>query len=81
MEGRIFLKDYYIKEEDFFEDALDDYFSNTFHILSGMEEKDLEKIKISLSWLVKNRTNVKIHYLKDYENKEALINNFKFSNR
>ena len=58
---------------------LDDYFDNTFHLLDGMEEKDLEKIKISLRWLVKNRNKVKIHYLRDYESKEELFKNLKFN--
>lgn len=78
LEGKVFLKDYYLKEQDFFEVALDDYFDNTFHLLDGMENKDLEKIKISLSWLVKNRNKVKIHYLRDYETKDVLFMNLKF---
>ena len=79
LEGKVFIKDYYIKEEDFFNVALDDYFENTFNLLSGMENKDLEKIKISLSWLVKNRNKVKIHYLRDYETKSELFQKLKFS--
>jgi len=79
LEGKVFLKDYYLKEQDFFEVALDDYFDNTFHLLAGMEDKDLEKIKISLSWLVKNRNKVKIHYLNDYETKSELFRNLKFN--
>lgn len=79
LEGKVFLRDYHIKEEDFFDVALDDYFENTFHLLSGMENKDLEKIKISLSWLVKNRNKVKIHYLQDFESKEELFQNLKFN--
>ncbi len=79
LEGKVFLKDYYLKEQDFFEVALDDYFDNTFHLLDGMADKDLEKIKISLSWLVKNRNKVKIHYLKDYETKQELFANLKFT--
>ncbi len=78
LEGKVFLKDYYIKEQDFFDVALDDYFDNTFHLLAGMEKKDLEKIKISLSWLVKNRNKVKVHYLKDYESKLELFTKLKF---
>lgn len=80
LEGKVFIKDYHLKEQDFFEVALDDYYDNTFHLLDGMQDKDLEKIKISLSWLVKNRNKVKIHYLKDFETKEELFKNLKFSN-
>ncbi len=73
LEGKVFLKDYYIKEQDFFDVALEDFFENTIHLLAGMENRDLEKIKISLSWLIKNRNKVKIHYLKDYNTKEELF--------
>jgi len=78
LEGKVFLKDYYLKEQDFFDVALEDYFENTIHLLAGMQNKDLEKIKISLSWLVKNRAQIKIHYLKDYKNKAELFTKLKF---
>ncbi len=78
LEGKVFLKDYYIKEQDFFDVALEDFFENTIHLLAGMENRDLEKIKISLSWLVKNRNKVKIHYLKDYNTKEELFVQLQF---
>lgn len=78
LEGKVFLKDYYLKDQDYFEVALDDYFEHTIHLLAGMEDKDLEKIKISLSWLVKNRNKIKIHYLKDYGSKKELSINLKF---
>lgn len=77
LEGKVFIRNYYLKEEDYFDVALDDYFDKTFHLLAGMEDKDLEKIKISLSWLVKNRNKVKIYYLKDYSSKEDLFKNLK----
>ncbi|MBK8945690.1 MAG: GIY-YIG nuclease family protein [Ignavibacteriae bacterium] len=80
LEGRVYIKDYFLKDQDFFDAALDDYFENTFQLLTGMEEKDLEKIKISLSWLVKNRNKIKVHYLKDYISKEDLYRNVKFQN-
>ncbi len=78
LEGRVFLKNYYLKEQDFFDVALEDYFDNTLHLLAGMEDKDLEKIKISLSWLVKNRGKVKVHYLKNYRTMEELATQLKF---
>lgn len=78
LEGKVYIRNYYLKDQDYFDIALDDYFENTLHLLTEMENKDLEKIKISLSWLVKNRTNVKIHYLKDFKNREELALNLKF---
>ncbi|MBK7103897.1 MAG: GIY-YIG nuclease family protein [Ignavibacteriae bacterium] len=79
LEGRVYIKDYHIKEQDFFEMALDDYFENTFQLLSEMEDRDLEKIKISLSWLVKNRNKIKVHYLQNYNSKEELFRQLKYS--
>jgi hypothetical protein len=38
-------------------------------------EEDLEKLKISLNWLIKNRNNVRIFYLKEYLNKADLLLN------
>lgn len=78
IDGRVYLKDYYVKEQDYFEMALDDYFENTLQLLSGMEDRDLEKIKISLSWMVNNRNKVKVHYLNDYQNKFDLFSQLKF---
>ncbi|KAA0245864.1 MAG: hypothetical protein EDM72_06740, partial [Chlorobiota bacterium] len=37
-------------------------------------EEDLEKMKISLNWLTKNRNKVRIFYLKDFQSKEELFN-------
>ncbi|MHB1688783.1 MAG: exonuclease domain-containing protein [Ignavibacteriaceae bacterium] len=70
--GKIFIKKYALKEKDYFEEALDDYFEKTIYrnVLPG--EEDLEKIKITLNWLIKNRNKVRTFYLKDYQSKQEL---------
>ncbi len=73
IEGKLFLKDYYLKDQDYFDDALDDFFNHTFQLLSEPDSKHLERIKISLSWLVKNRNRVQIYYLNDFNSKEELF--------
>ncbi|MCH7827821.1 MAG: hypothetical protein IIC75_07615, partial [Bacteroidetes bacterium] len=35
-------------------------------------DEDLEKMKIALNWLIKNRNKVRIFYLKNYSTKEEL---------
>jgi hypothetical protein len=35
-------------------------------------EEDLEKMKITLNWLIKNRNKVRCFYLKEFNNKEEL---------
>ena len=74
LEGKYFIKKNTLKERDSFEDALDDFYSHTTRIDINPTEEDLEKIKISLNWLAKNRNKVRIFYLKEFGSKEELFN-------
>lgn len=67
IEGKVFIRDYFVNEENLFETALEDYYSGTINLFPGMEKKDLEQTKIILAWIVKNRERIKIYYLKDYD--------------
>jgi len=71
--GKIYIKKYAISNKDYFDEALDDYFENTIHQNSLPDEEDLEKMKITLNWLIKNRNKVKTFYLKEYKTKEELF--------
>ena len=47
------------------------------------EDEDLEKMKITLNWLIKNRNKVRTFYLKDYKSKSELytqLTNNNFNN-
>ena len=70
--GKPFLKTYIHSKDGLFEDAIDDYFSGTLNLQIMPSEEDLEKMKISLNWLIKNRNKVRIFYLKDYTSREEL---------
>ena len=70
--GKLFLKTYIHSKDGLFEDAIDDYFSGTLNLQIMPSEEDLEKMKISLNWLIKNRNKVRIYYLKDYTSREEL---------
>ncbi|MBU2492623.1 MAG: GIY-YIG nuclease family protein [Bacteroidetes bacterium] len=72
LEGKVFIKDYLLNEKDYFETALEDYFQGSIHLFQNINSKDLEKIKIAVAWMVKNRNNIKIYYLKDYDSYEDL---------
>ncbi len=72
IEGKVIIKGKALNEDKLFETALDDYFSGTLHLFKGIDDKDLERMKIMLSWLVKNRTRVSIFYLENYSSKEEL---------
>jgi DNA polymerase-3 subunit epsilon len=71
--GRIFIKKYSLKDRDYFEEAIDDYYENTLYISALPNDEDLEKMKITLNWMIKNRNKVRIFYLKEYENKRELF--------
>lgn len=73
LEGKYFIKKNSSTLIDSFENALDDYYSHTNRIDINPTEEDLEKMKISLNWLAKNRNKVRIFYLKDYSSKEELF--------
>jgi hypothetical protein len=61
-----------MKKRDLFEDAIDDYFAQTIQTDMLPNEEDLEKMKITLNWLIKNRSKVRCFYLKEFNDKEEL---------
>lgn len=80
-EGKVFIKGYLYDNKNLFDEVLDDYFTGTVQNNPLPNEEDLEKLKIVLNWLVKNRNQIKIYYLKNYTNKQELfrdLNNNEF---
>ncbi len=71
-EGKIFIKNNALNKKDLFEEALNDFYENTFQTNILPTAEDLEKMKITLNWLIKNRNTVRIFYLKNYQNKDHL---------
>ncbi len=72
LSGKIFVKKGNLKEKDDFEESLDDYFANIINFDSLPSDEDLEKMKITLNWLIKNRNKVRIFYLRNYKSKQDL---------
>ena len=72
-EGKIFIKEYKVTRNNGFDEAIEDYFSGTIYTKPLPSEEDLEKMKITLNWIVKNRNNVRAFYLKDYADKNGLF--------
>lgn len=72
LEGKIYFKNWFLEKSELYDTALEDYFNSTRFTSTQLEEKDLERLKIALSWLVKNRTQIKVHYLAEYKSKEEL---------
>jgi DNA polymerase III subunit epsilon len=79
LKGKLYLKKYSGKGRNYFEDALDDYFEGTLNLSVLPDDEDLEKMKITLNWLIKHRNNVRIFYLKEYGSKAELFSKLKSS--
>lgn len=79
LEGKFYIKKYLHDRKDSFEQALDDYYSGIIRSDHNPTDEDLEKMKITLNWLVKNRNKVRVFYLKDYESKAELYENISLS--
>ena len=73
IEGKIYIKEYKVNKENNFEIAIDDYYAGTLNTKPLPSEEDLEKMKIILNWIIRNRNKVRAFYLKDYENREELF--------
>jgi len=71
-EGKIFIKDFHLNKKELLNDLIEDYYNGSIQLFEEVSKKDLELIKISLSWLVKNRNKVLIHYLKKYSSAHDL---------
>ncbi|MHA1989307.1 MAG: exonuclease domain-containing protein [Promethearchaeota archaeon] len=73
LHGKIFIKSYMHNRKRSFDDALTDYYDNTINTNIFPNDEDLEKMKITLNWIIKNRNQVKIFYLKDYSSEKDLL--------
>ncbi|HOJ17343.1 MAG TPA: exonuclease domain-containing protein [Ignavibacteriaceae bacterium] len=73
LEGKIFVRNTKAGKDHEFMNALEDYFGGTLRLDNLPTDEDLEKMKITLNWIIRNRTKTKIYYLKKYQNKENLF--------
>lgn len=78
IEGKIYIKNFFVDDTNYFDIALQDYFEGTISLFNNNSKKDIERLKIALSWLVKNKHRIKIHYLKNYVSTEELFRNLIF---
>lgn len=80
LEGKVFVKGNELSKSNSFETALNDYFEQTRQINFLPTDEDLEKMKIILNWIVKNRNKTNVYYLQNYEAKEELFRAIKKHN-
>jgi DNA polymerase III subunit epsilon len=78
LSGKLLIKNNMLEEQDNFDSAIDDYYNKTISLFYQVDKKDLEKIKITLSWLIRNRNIVSVYYLKDFTSKEQLYKSISF---
>ncbi len=73
--GKIYLMNNTLNKNTQFDDAVEDYYNKTINYNFIPTDEDLEKIKITLNWLIKNRNKVRTFYLKNYSSKDELYSN------
>lgn len=73
--GKVFIKGYLYDNKNKFEEVIDDFYSGVIFNEELPTEEDLEKLKIVLQWLIKNRNRVNVFYLRNYKNKQELFEN------
>lgn len=80
LEGKMFFKDFFVEPKaTHIEDALQEFYNGSIQSRKELTQQDLERLKIGLSWLIKNRGQIKIHYLKNYSAVEELGASFLFN--
>ena len=73
--GKIYLRKINSKNITHFDDAVDDFYNGTINYDFIPTDEDLEKIKITLNWLIKNRNSLRTFYLNNYSGKAELYSN------
>ncbi len=71
--GKVFVKNPAYLQSGSYEEALKDYFENTINVNSFPGSKDLESIKIILSWLIRNPGKYKMYYLNEFDSERSLL--------
>lgn len=73
LEGKVHIKRYILLNTDEFDISIDEYYEGARRLDYQPTEEDLEKLKIILNWIVKNRNYVRVFYLKEYKTTQDLM--------
>ncbi len=71
--GKLLIKDLPNEHENIFKLSIEDYYNSNKQIDENPTEKDLGRMKISLSWLINNRNAFEIFYLKNFKSAEEIF--------
>ncbi|MBI5806936.1 MAG: GIY-YIG nuclease family protein [Ignavibacteriales bacterium] len=72
IDGKVVFKNFFLENHSEFDSLIEDFFEGTIFNQTKISQTNLERLKIALSWLVKNKTQIKIHYLNNFKTKEEL---------
>lgn len=67
LQGKVYVNNYLLNTNRNFMTALEDYYSGVINRAGTPDDEDLEKMKITLNWIIKNRHQVSVYYLKEYK--------------
>ncbi|MEN8192610.1 MAG: hypothetical protein ABFS12_07310, partial [Bacteroidota bacterium] len=71
LEGKVIIKNLK-KDEPDLNLLIEEFYNGNYQVEEIVEDKHLGRMKIALSWLVQNRNNARIFYLKDFKSVEEL---------
>jgi DNA polymerase-3 subunit epsilon len=77
-EGKVFIKDFDGCDDQKFIELIDEFYNKTLFTNITLCDKDLNRIRITLSWLIKNRNCYKIYYLNNFTSSERLFNSVSY---
>lgn len=71
-EGRVFI--YGFDGIDFVKlfELIEDFYNKTIFVEDKISEKDLNRIRITLSWLIKNKNSYQLYYLQDFSSMQEI---------
>ncbi|MGK9476641.1 exonuclease domain-containing protein [Melioribacter sp. OK-6-Me] len=81
LEGKLVIRNFISESDKYFDEILKDYFDGTIELFKEIKEKDLERLKITLNWLIKNRGKIKIHDLNQINSYNELASKLFFPAR
>lgn len=70
--GRVVIRNFVLKTELNFDNYLFDYFDGNTQLYENNTERDIERLRILLSWITINNHKTKVYYLTDYNSKTEL---------
>ncbi|MCE1188515.1 MAG: GIY-YIG nuclease family protein [Ignavibacteria bacterium] len=72
VQGKVYVNNYILNADRNFDRALQEYFEGSMSVDQKPDAEDLEKTKTLLNWVIRNRHQVNVFYLKNYKTRMDL---------